>query len=205
MDTTRYPFEVIDEALDRFCNSEHAKDNAMFLRAVRKLRGVIIVYAVVDFGQAAPDHAHALAWAWEDAEIAFKGYGEGTLTGPIVQMWDALSPESWRAFKQTLDRAFDRANALTNEDVKRRYFKGYRAKRVRTPKTGFNEKVVLPTWGPTFRDWCTDNKRDADEEEQLFHYVELYDRKGVPPDEPPPETFLRRGHLTLITGTGGGE
>jgi hypothetical protein len=152
----RFAFEPVDKALADFA-SEMRSERPSFYRAWRKFRGVLQVYAQVDFLSEGltDDKEQAISWAWEDAEVAFRGHGEHAMTGAISQMWDMLSysTKHTKRLKLLLTAAFREAEASTPKGTKRRYLVDYRKTPIRTLEEGLDEPAVTPTFGPVLREF----------------------------------------------------
>lgn len=146
----RYAYEEAEKKLDAFAKRIKSRP---FHRAYRKFKVLVKVFAYCDFSAPNLPTEEHLSWAWEDVELAFKGLGDSTLHGCIVQMWSCLSPQEKKFFLSTVKIGFSEAEAATGEDVARRYLFRYRRKPVRNPELGYNYQMTPPLQGVQLKNW----------------------------------------------------
>jgi hypothetical protein len=171
----------------------------LFRRAYQKFKGVIAMYAFVDYREA-KDTPVQLSWAWEDAFVAFRGYGEETMTGPILQMWTTLPSSQESSFRGAIENSFQKA-VQKNPSYPKRYKDLHRLAPVRTLDDGFNLAAVLPDRSPSLKDWGVDNGLTALELDEYFSLVDETVSMTAPPEdpsEPPPKKPKTRPPLRLI-------
>jgi len=175
----RYPYELVVTSLDKSIKELAGKRYRMLIRAYRKIKLMAVVYAYVDFySHDLADREMSLAWAWEDVEIAFRGYGESALTGAIIQLWTALGENKAKKkkLKSILEAAFAEANAACPLGIERRYLSEYRQKPIVGEAGGFNLPTVLPCRGVRLVEWAEDNDKDPAELAEKFYWFEQADR-----------------------------
>lgn len=172
----RYAFEPVKAALDEYASREET--TFLYRRAYRRFKFALHGLAYSDFRRddSRPDDT-TISYAWEDAEIAFKGHGEPSLTGCVVQLWAHVPKGKRNDYERMLVAAFDRAEELTPEGATRRYISLYRRKPIRRPEQGFNLPSILPINGPYLRDWAIDNDQDPAELEEKMYWLERADRE----------------------------
>lgn len=188
----RFAFEEAEKILDDFAANARAHQ---FKRAYRKLKFMVSAYAYCDFWQPGMERSLALSYAWEDAEMAFIGYGEPCLTGPIMQMWLFLNKYEVPQFKKAATLAFERANASTGMDVPRRYLTEWRDKPVRTLDDGFDLPTTLPLVGVKLREWAVDSSEDSGALEEQFYWLQQAD---IVREKEKAQEKRARGHLRLL-------
>lgn len=178
----RFAFEEAENHLDPFVQSVPSH---MFRRAYRKFKGVVAMYAYVDYREA-KDTKIQLSWAWEDAFVAFRGYGEETMTGPILQMWTSLPASRESSFRDAIETSYQKA-LDKNPSYPKRYKDPHRLAPVRTLEDGFHLAAVLPDRSPSLKDWGIDNGLTAEEMDEYFSLVdEAVSMLAPPEDEPEP-------------------
>lgn len=176
--TDRYNYEVFAAALEE---SVRHTGSAKALRQLCKLKFMALAIAYADFDSWRPetDKEKAIAQAWEDVVIAFSAYGDATLTGVIMDLWNSMPETSWPDVKKALNAAKVRADELTAATVPRRYLLVYRRQTVRTPDDGFNEPCLVPTSGPAFQEWAAEIGLDPLAAEQQMLAIEQTERMGL--------------------------
>jgi hypothetical protein len=197
----RFAYEEAERLLDAYAMTRQAsgkKGAKPFFRAYRKFKAILAVYAYIDFPS--EDPKQRIAWAWEDAENAARGYGENILTGAFLQLWDhTTDTKEADRFHDVLTRAFMAAHEATATDVKRRYLSFTRKEPIRKGTSAFNLPIELPAWGPTLREWAEDEGFDALELEEQFTYLEETSR-DLPLEEAEPEVKQKKPTLKLMPG-----
>lgn len=183
----RYIYEEAEKILDAHALSCKGRGEHQFYRAYRKLKCILAVYAYMDF-PSETDPQQRVAWAWEDLDIAFRGYSENILTGAVLQLWDHTKKKDRNRFHEVITSALMAANEATHQDVPRRYLPQWRDAEVRKGTNDFDLHIALPTWGPKLRDWAVEEGFDALEIEEQFKYLEEAERglQHVPEPEPIP-------------------
>jgi hypothetical protein len=174
----RFYYEPVVEALDGFVADLEVPAAA---RALAKLKFAVLGSAWVDHHISDPDVASedALAWAWEDLDIALAGFGDACLTGVIAALWAAVPKARWPELQEQVNRGRARAEAATPASVPRRYLHAYRKQGVRTPADGFDLPVLVPTQGPRLREWAVAGEHDPGELEQQLKWIEECERMGL--------------------------
>jgi hypothetical protein len=198
----RFAYEEAEGLLDQFAAGPRF---AAFRRAYRKFKHVLMSYAFVDYmdGDRLDDAEaikHAVALAWEDAQMAFVGHGESALTGAVIQLWATLENSEHDLFFETIKEAFLRAERATASTTPRMYLAQYRKKKPRRPEQGFTLRIILPMAGVKLRDWAVDAGKDPDEVEEQWAWLERADRlpdevKGKPEVKVEPK---KGAHLRLV-------
>lgn len=183
----RFAYEEAETVLDEFAAAPDRY--AAYRRAWRKFKFMLACYAFVDFSDDSDRGVGALrrkilteaalTAAWEDAQMAFTGQGDSALTGAVIGLWSALRPEEHDLFFKVVKEAFKRAEEATSPEVVRRYMSRFRLQPPRRPEQGFNLSVVLPTGGPSLRDWAADEGQDPDEIEEQWYWLAVGDRNLV--------------------------
>jgi len=184
----RYHYEVFVEALEGFLKERGSPKSQ---RLLSKLKFLVLGTAWVDHEMWADDvHKEvAFSYAWEDTVIAFSGLGESTLTGVVIDIWMSLPEEEWEDFKIALNKGKVAADDSTSNKVRRRYLLQYRRKSVRTPEDGFDLPSVVPTSGPSFREWAEEVELDPRAAEDQMLAMEEAERLGL-------MDFSEREHIT---------
>lgn len=182
-----YAWEGVDRALREFV-AAHAEHRA-FVRAYRKLLGVICVYAHVDAGAGLAttdaERSRALAYAWEDMRVAFAGYGDWLTTGAVQLLWAQLPRNLWPELRIVLQFAFDEADRKTPVTLPRRYTRTFRCQPVVTPdmKNAYDKKAAVPLIGVRMEEFLEREGRDP-LEAASFRWMSYYDsiaaRMGIP-------------------------
>lgn len=174
----RYHYEVAASLIEEAV-LDLAPRRPSLLRAYRKLKATVVAYAYIDFlTEGVRSREEALAYAWEDAEIAFRGYGESCMTGAIVQFWSAVGSadtETTAQMRESIRLAFEAAEAATHADVKRRYLKKHRKEPIRDLSMGFDLPAILPTRGIKLREWAIESGKDVSDTEEEFFWAEEAD------------------------------
>jgi hypothetical protein len=169
----RFAYEYAEATLDKFAATVSSR---RFRRAYAKFKLLIRVYAFADFSYPhAPDDSH-IAWAWEDAQIAFKGYGETLLHGAILQMWTVLSEQEQAQFLLAAGKGFYVAELETDRMAIRRYASKWRKSDTKNPSEGFDLPSVMPLSGVKVRDWATDEKLDPAGHEAFMRHIQKNER-----------------------------
>jgi hypothetical protein len=171
----RFVYEEAENMLDAYALGRRESGDKQFYRAYRKFRCLITIYAYMDFLSISPKQR--LSWAWEDVDIAFRGYGDNILTGVMLQMWDHTEDEEANRFHLTITKALERANAVTDKNCPRRYLLKWRQSRVRKGADDFADPVVLPVNGPKLREWAEAEGFDAESIEHQFGLLEAAQRE----------------------------
>ena len=171
---TRFAYEYAERTLDSFAGTVGSKQ---FCRSYAKFKFVLGVFAYCDFSYPKKPTLQEMAWAWEDAQIAFKGHGEPILHGCILQMWSTLPASRKEEFLEAVETALRLADENTSLSVQRRYLKEWRDKPVRDPDLGYNLMTILPVSGPTLREWSAEEGFDPLEHEAYLLSVEAEERR----------------------------
>tara|TARA_Y100000034_G_C6771585_1_gene344245 strand:- start:123 stop:734 length:612 start_codon:yes stop_codon:yes gene_type:complete len=197
MKKTRYCYEPFVTAL----RVEAKRHGPAAERALAKLHLFVLSHAWVEMElwRTGTDLEQAMAWAWEDMVMAFRGYGSSCLTGAVLSYWQTIPEPFWEDVRRGLNRGAGAAIEGTPKAVKRRYLLQHRIQTVRTPEMGFDLPALVPTFGPSLRDWAKRNGFNPDDVEAQFTQLEEAERLGlIKPDvvrvgdeevRPPP--FLR--------------
>lgn len=173
----RYNYELFEKAL----NVWSTRNNPPYTRALRKLKFEVLSGAWNDFEIWAPktDKELAMSYAWEDAIVAFSGYGQSCFTGVILDLWMSVPRDQWDEFQNFLNAAMLEAEWATPKTAPRRYLSKYRQLRMRTPQDGFDLPAAVPVWGPRWKEWAASNGMDPDESECQMREIEEYERMGL--------------------------
>jgi len=173
-----FAYKRFEEGLDAFIESVGRPEAT---RALRKLKFMVLATAWVDFQSWHPDtdQEQAIAWAWEDMQIAFSGYGDSALTGAVVNLWTAVPEDRWDEGLQVINTAVMRANDETPKTVARRYLLHYRVQTARTPRMGYDLPAIVPVTGPAMREWAESVGMNPDAAEAQMMLVEEYERMGL--------------------------
>ena len=174
----RYAFEGLEEGLDAWVDE---LDSPKALRAWKKLKFMVLSVAWVDFGiwQEGVDREQAMAWAWEDMEMAFRGFGDSNLTGAVVHLWTSIEEAKWEIGRRRVNTEFANARIATGMEAPRRYLLTYRCQTVRTPAWGFDLPSIVPVTGPRLKEWASKNGLDPEQTEAQMMLIEEYERKGL--------------------------
>lgn len=183
-----FEFEHAEQILDAFVYNINAPDN--FLRVYAKLKLILTVISITDYSQ---EGEGALACAWEEVDVAFRGFGDELLTGIIIQLWRYLPESRQREFRSTLKRAFSAANAATSPDVFRLHEEKYRLAEINDPTKGWAFPTAVPLRGPRLQDWAKASGYDPKQLEAAFAL--LYATKQQMDETPTP---AKGSHLRLV-------
>jgi hypothetical protein len=173
-----YQYKVFERGLEEYVAG--LKNESASL-ALRKLKFMVLATAWTDFHiwDEDVDKEQAMAWAWEDMVMAFKGFGESVLTGAVMSLWTSIPDDEWETGRKAINKAVCGADDETPKVIARRYLLHYRVQTVRTPDMGFNLPAIVPTHGNRLRTWATKNGMDPDEVETQMCLVEEYERMGL--------------------------
>ena len=174
-----YPYEIVEKALDGFF-LERPKE-LLLRRSYRKFKALVFMLATVEYNMldagSEEQREKALSFAWEDMDLAFRGYGDNCTTGFVMQLWAVLFKTDWPNFKKLLEECLGEARAVANEKgVKPRYSAKYLSKPVRDLDEEFCLPTALPLSGPVIREWAIENDKDPDRLEEAMIYLETVDR-----------------------------
>ncbi len=206
--TDLYRYDLFEKALDDYVAGTGSN---VALRSLRKLKFSVLASAWIDFSIWHPDtdKRQAMSWAWEDLAIAFKGYGESSTTGAVVELWTMLGTGRWPEFRKMLNETDALVEKRTKKTVARRYLKKHRMEKARSPKEGFELPAIVPICGRRLQDWAVEHGLDpADTEQQLVELEEL-ERMGMLNLKGPDATEEKGSHdckpakgpsLTLLSG-----
>ena len=162
----RFPFTVLRDPIDDWFRGP-GRRHTMARLAWTKLKALAGVIASVDYdgdpgGGSRPDR-DAEAWAWEDIAMGFRGYGDNTVTGPILQIWHFLPIAAREDLCDRVDRCLYAIEVLcTSSKVHQRYPARYRRDGVPREPTGFTAPIALPVGGRLSRSWARDHDRDPE-------------------------------------------
>ena len=203
-----YAYEKAESILDTYAVGRKTSGDLAFYRTYRKMKCLIAIYAYMDFvdlDEKGQRHTpkQRLAWAWEDADIAFRGFSENILTGCVLQLWDNTKdePEALQ-FHAVIVRAFSEANEATSADVARRYQLKWQKAAVRKGANDFALHIVLPTWGPKLREWAMKEGLDALKLEDQFRYLEEHERSLKRAEKAELDKVAKPGLVLLPGGLG---
>ncbi|MAH47434.1 hypothetical protein CMI37_16540 [Candidatus Pacearchaeota archaeon] len=199
-DGKRFAYEHFVEGLDSFVEGQ---DNPGLLRALRMVKFMVLASAWCDFRiwDAGVNEKDAMAWAWEDMVMAFKGFGENSLTGVVISFWSAGGRDVWEEGRRALNRASCKADDETSNLVPRRYLLKYRIQTIRTPELGFDLPSIVPAKGERLRQWATREGLDPDEVETQMAVIEEYERMGlIDLSEDSEDSEEGRPTLSLVKG-----
>lgn len=177
MNNDRYAYEEAEKVLDAYAASRPRP--TFFQRAYRMFKFYLHGVACMDFADGEHSAEEAMAFAWEDAEVAFKGYGEPGITGCVIAMWSTLPTKEYNNFERVIHQAFSKASKATGNDVQRRFLAQWRMGPVRRPEQGFASPPVDPTYYPYPRDFT--------------------DKKEIEQADNQTKKWLRRAESTVIT------
>jgi hypothetical protein len=170
-----FAYEVARAALDRF--AADPKRLRAFRRTYSKLKYIAVVYAYCDHTATDnADKARAMAYAWEDIQLAFTGHGEWAIGGCILQLWANLRKSEEKEFFALVKEAFARAEEATSVEAPRRYLHTYRLKPPLRPDQDWTLPTILPVSGAPLRDWAFDNNEDPDDVTHQWAWLEVADR-----------------------------
>jgi len=172
-----FPYKQFEADISKWFVAKNGT-NAATRTAWGKLKGLIAVNAAVDYGMrpssTEAERDEAMAKAWEDGYIAFKGYGDNTITGPILQMWHYVIDKDRESLRQAIQSACDAVDVYYQEHgVRRRYLEKYWKAKVRCKPEDFREPTALPLSGRALRDWTSDEGYDYETFEQVIHEMEI--------------------------------
>lgn len=161
---SRFPYPVLRDAIDGWF-AETGRHHTTARLAWAKLKALAGVVACVEYdGAPGGDGDHdrdALAWAWEDIAMAFRGFGDNTLTGPILQMWHFLPRRELSDLCDRIDRCLVAIGVLCRSSgIQQRYPARYRTEAVPRDPNGFKEPIALPVGGRFTRSWARDEGHD---------------------------------------------
>ncbi len=174
----RYAYEVLEKGLDAFVGKLNSPAATRALRRM-KFQVLAIAWTECDIWKPGVDREEALAYAWQDLDIALRGYGDSAITGAIIHFWMQVGEENWAAGMEALNKAGMDAWEATPKSVPRRYVNSYRIRTVRTPAMGFDLPAIIPAFGVRLREWATQGGLDPDEVENKMSLVEEYERLGL--------------------------
>jgi len=189
--TDRFNYEAAENFLDAFAlGGRHPG----FLRAYRKLKYMITAYASLDYmGEGVNNRSLALSYAWEDVQMAFSGHGDHVFTGVVCELWSYSWGEQKRMLRDAITTAFNKAEEGTHGSVERRYLPRWRMLSPQDPDEGFHNSPILPTWGPTLREWAEAEGEPIGKIEDQCRWLSLSDQ-FVPKAKKTPAVQ----HLTLL-------
>ena len=175
---TRYQYEIFEAGLDEYMKDLDRPD---VMAALSKVKFAVLASAWSDFYAWHPDtnKKQAMSWAWEDMVMSFRGFGESSMTGPIMSLWQAIPEDKWEEARKVLNIAALNANRETPATVRRRYLTQYRCQTVRTPTWGFDLPAIVPTFGPRLRKWAEASGMNPDTVEEHMAIIEEYERMGL--------------------------
>jgi hypothetical protein len=193
-----YAYTKLEEGLDEFVA---ALASPVATRALSKLKFMVLAHAWTEFGIWRPDcdKEQAMAWAWEDMDIAFKGYSDSCLTGAVINLWTSMEREHWGEAVKAINRAIIAADQATSKGVARQYLLQYRGRTCRTPEMGFDLPAIAPAWGKRLHEWAAMQGLDPQRTEEKMRLIEEYERLGLinlgtdPPVAEPPKLRLVAG------------
>lgn len=207
--TDLYRYDLLEKALDNYVNGLAKPGVAR--RSLKKLKMSVLAAAWIDHCLWDPevDKEQAMAWAWEDMSIAFRGYGESSSTGVVIELWTMVGKERWPEFRKAVDKGLSDAERRTKKTVRRRYMSKHLKLRSRSPDDGFELPCAVPTGGRVLRNWALENGMDPDEVEASLQEMEELERLGFLKLDPEvggkgkrPEPPVKPGRpvLTLLPG-----
>lgn len=120
----RFRYEIAEQILDAFANTDTSEQKD-FLRSYGLLKAVIEATALLDYPY--DDEETARSLAWEDADVAFRGYGNELTTGAIMRMWNKLPRERWDEFRAAIRTAFRKARRASRDVPYHHHIKHRRA------------------------------------------------------------------------------
>ena len=166
------------EALEQLVREQ---ESPVAARALSRLKFTVLGVAWTDHRIWHPDtdKEEAMAWAWEDMQVAFAGFGDSALTGVIINLWTSLDRNIWDEARGALNEALMACEKTTPKTVPRRYLLQYRMKSVRTPTQGFDLPAVVPVTGPRMREWAESNGMPPERAEEQMALIEEYERMGL--------------------------
>ena len=173
--TDRFAYEEAEKLLDAY--ARQPAHTAQFRRAWHRLKWAIYGVAHIDFSYDRRPDETSLAHAWEDAQLAFYGYGEASMTGCVLQLWAHVDKKERNRFERAVYNAFQVAEQSTGPGVNRRYMSQWRRKPIRRPEQGFTLAPILPINGPRLRDWAADTGKDFVVLEDQLYWLEKADRE----------------------------
>lgn len=194
-----FQYKIAVKKLDTFVFDAEDPTFA-FQRAYARLKMAVIAVAIIDYGEYPREEA--LAYAWEEADVAFRGYADESMTGPIVQLWRTMPDGEEENFHKVVKEAFAAAVAATDKKHKWLHLKKYRTADIRDLESGFGLPTAMPVHGPRVRDWAVGLGRSeelvAAALTQMQEEMDAFNApaKAAPDDTEPP----RRPHLTLVKG-----
>jgi hypothetical protein len=161
--------------------TENGDRNRACATAWEKLCGTTIVVAQVDYGMrkasTAKERDEALACAWEDTFIAFKGYGDNVVTGSLLQIWHYVKPEDRESLREAIETACTDVTAYYKKNgVRWRYLARYRNASVKSLPEDFTLPTALPTSGRALADWAGDEGYDPEVIEEVMHASEVQEQ-----------------------------
>lgn len=153
-------------------------EKAVLRTAWSKLKGQAVVTAAVDYGlrpsSTPAERDAALAKAWEDIYIAFKGYGDNILTGFLLQVWHYVEKKSREELRRVLQEACDKVDRYYEEhSIRRRYLEKYWSAPVRSSPGDFCEPTALPISGRPLRDWAGAEGVEYETYAQVMNEMEI--------------------------------
>ena len=174
-----YPYEIVEKALDSFFGER--AEQLLLRRSYRRLKCLVNMFAVVEYGMLDTEDERArkkaVSFAWEDMDVAFRGYGDNCTTGFVMQIWSVLQKKDWPVFKALLEEALSKARKeAEHRGVNPRYSDRYLYKPVRDLDEEFCLPTALPLSGPVVRDWAVENDKDPERLEEAMLYLETVDR-----------------------------
>ncbi|NBO55130.1 MAG: hypothetical protein EBU84_11180 [Actinobacteria bacterium] len=140
-----YCYTNVENVLDLF--SLEGDRPAAYVHSYLMFKWCLHGIACLNYSGGGYSAEQCLAFAWEDAEIAFVGHQVMPLTTCINAMWFHVGKNKEQALEMVIDTALRSGENQTEDSVQRRYMKLIRNKPVRRPEQGQLPPVV-PTYGP---------------------------------------------------------
>jgi hypothetical protein len=194
----RFAFEKAQVVLDKFVAQTGSH---LVRRAYNQFKWLVHGLAYLDHSDGKNTMDECLSFAWEDAQIAFTGYGSEIMTGAVMALWSNLDTDLWDAFQNSVEKAFREAEQATSSTVKRRYLSRYRSRPVRRLDEGFDLPCVVPMFGTAVRDWAADVGEDPDDVTERIMWIEQAS-KSLIEDHQNEKQDVRtdnKAYLTLIS------
>lgn len=178
-----FPVELLTTPIDAWMK-KHATKHRVAFDAWAKFRALVTITAIIDYGMRPKSderaRAEALALAWEDAFIAFRGYADNVLTGPLLQLWGSLPAPAAEQLRAVIEVASEEVKTFyTQEGLRWRYLAEYRQAPVLADSTAFNLPCALPINGKRTIDWAEDLGYDGGVLNSILHEMEAREQAAA--------------------------
>lgn len=178
-------YEQAQSRIDTFFSGQDPQARHAWMR----VRLILHVLAATDYAGFRGDEPISLAW--EEFDVALRGYGDELMTGAVMYLWTQVRAHQHASFRVVLREAFRAARDLTAPDHEWLHAEKYRAAKIHNSSEPWTNEIAIPLRGPRLVAWAVREGLDPDRLQELLRAgKERIEQESEEPGPRPPRLRL---------------